>query len=79
MKLTSDIPNISTIMSKFRIGEATSPKYSDKINNRTLVYTIRYYYNANPKGLTGFNKTNFVEEVMKFYSPTRTLFVLFLG
>ena len=35
------------------------------MNNVTLVDIVRYYYNANPKVLNGFNKTKLVEEVMK--------------
>ena len=40
------------------------------MNNGTLVDIIRYYYNVKPKGLTDFNKTKLVEDVMKLNAPT---------
>ena len=42
------------------------------MNNETLVYIIRYYYNYNCKVITGFNKRKLVEEVMKLHAPTGT-------
>ena len=71
MNRTAAMPSLSTTKAKFRTGEATAPKDFDKTNNGTLVDIIRYYYNDKPKGLTGFNKTNLVEDVMKLYAPTR--------
>ena len=73
------MPSLSTTMAKFSKGEATAPKYFYKMKTVNLVDIIRYYYNSNPKGLTGFNKINLVENIMKLYPPTGTLFVLFCG
>ena len=70
MKQTAAMPSISTTMAKFSTSKAIAPKNFNKMKNGTLVDIIRYYYNDNPKGLTGFNKTKLVEEVMKLYAPT---------
>ena len=64
------MPSLSNTMAKFSNGEATVPKDFDNMNNGNLVDIIRYYYNANTKGLTGFNKTKLVEEVMKLNAQT---------
>ena len=42
MKQTEDMPSLSTAMAKFSTGEATVPKYFDKMNNGTLVDIISY-------------------------------------
>ena len=79
MKWTADIPSLSTTKANFSTGEATVPKNFDKTNNGTLVDIIRYYYNVKPKGLTDFNKTKLVEDVMKLNAPTGPWFILFYG